>query len=59
MPFPLNKWFLKVCHGVHDQLHKATIKNAAFIPDIVIVEEVSYLSLAVGAWSTDVFFDIR
>jgi hypothetical protein len=52
VPFPLYERFLKIYHGVHDEFHKAAIENAAFIPDSVIVEEIPYLTLAVGAWST-------
>jgi hypothetical protein len=59
MPLPLDEWFFKIYHGIDDEFRKASIKNAAFIPDIVIIKKISYLSLAVGAWSADIFFDIR
>jgi len=58
VPFPLYEGFLKIHHCVHDEFHETAIKNAAFFPDVVIVEEIPYLPLTVGAWSTHIFLNI-
>ena len=55
MPFPFEIAFRDIHHGVNNQFHETAIKDAGFLPHIVLEKNISDLSFAVTARSADIF----
>ena len=52
MPLPIDEAGFGVDHGVDDELDEAAVVDASLFPGVVIADDVSDLTLAVGARRT-------